>query len=174
MVKLMKGSSRECTIFPMYCLSMTTNNSYLHPSFRPHYLENVLYGRRLMTEFLIDLMMKNEATTLRSTSCQAVLKEEIDAIVKAFIKKESNGSVSAIDMRNISKMVSFLFDCMNKLNDEKMGTMKWLSPVLSKCIQTNDGTIRASVQILLQRLLDGSAPASIGKAETTPATEDEA
>lgn len=126
-----------------------------------------------MTEFLIDLMLNNEATTLRSTSCQHVLKDEIDAIVKAFIKKESNGSVSAIDMRNISKMVSFLFDCMNKLDDEKIATMKWLSPVLSKCIQTNNGTIRASVQILLQRLLDGSTSAANGKAEATAANSEE-
>lgn len=170
----MKDSSRESFSSNFMCSLLSTHTCPHSSSIRPHYLENVLYGRRLMTEFLIDLMMQNEATTLRSTSCQSVLKEEMDAIVKAFIKKEANGSVSAIDMRNISKMVSFLFDCMNKLDDEKMGTMKWLSPVLSKCIQTNDGTIRASVQILLQRLLDGSAPASIGKAETTPATEDEA
>jgi hypothetical protein len=120
-----------------------------------------------MTEFLIDLMMQNEATTLRSTSCQNVLKDEMDWLVKAFIKKEANGSGSAIDIRNISKMVSYLFDCLNNLSDEKMSTMKWLSPVLSKCIQTNDGTIRASVQILLQRLLDG-------RVESSNAVEEEA
>jgi hypothetical protein len=128
-----------------------------------------------MTEFLIDLMMQNEATTLRSTSCQNVLKDEMDWLVKAFIKKEANGSGSAIDMRNISKMVSYLFDCLNNLSDEKMSTMKWLSPVLSKCIQTNDGTIRASVQILLQRLLDGAKPVSSnGKVESSNAVEEEA
>jgi hypothetical protein len=56
-----------------------------------------------------------------------------------------------------------------------MSTMKWLSPVLSKCIQTNDGTIRASVQILLQRLLDGAKPVSSnGKVESSNAVEEEA
>jgi hypothetical protein len=72
-------------------------------------------------------------------------------------------------------MVSYLFDCLNNLSDEKMSTMKWLSPVLSKCIQTNDGTIRASVQILLQRLLDGAKPVSSnGKVESSNAVEEEA
>ena len=143
-------------------------------SFRPHYLENVLYGRRLMAEFLIDLMTNQDATTLKSTSCQHVLKEEMDELVKAFIRKESNGSCSAIDMRNITKILSNLFDCLNNLSDEKIVTMKWLSPVLSKCIQTNDGTIRASVQILLQRLLDGAKPAANGKVEDTALVEEKA
>ena len=112
-----------------------------------------------MADFLIDVMIQNEATILRSSSCQKVLKEELDELIKAFVYKEANASCSAIDMRNISKIVSSLFECLNSLPDEKMSTMNWLSPLLSKCIQTNDGTIRASVQILLQRLLDGVKPA---------------
>ena len=171
----MEHISRKFIIFARsecfkYSLFRSLNSVFI---LRPDYLENVLYGRRLMTEFLVDLMMKQEATTLRSTSCQNVLKEEIDGLVKAFIKKETSGSCSAVDMRNISKIVSNLFECLNNLNDEKMATMKWLSPMLSKCIQTNDGTIRASVQILLQRLLDGSKPVVNGKTEAT-GTEEEA
>jgi hypothetical protein len=140
---------------------------------RPHYLENVLYGRRWMTKFLVNLISQNEAAALESSSCQQVMKEETEALVKAFTTKEANESSSAVDMRNISKMVSDLFDCLNALSDDKIATMKWLSPVLSKCIQTNNATIRASVQILLTRLLDGNksaAPAN-GKVEPSPKLE---
>lgn len=132
--------------------------------FRPHYLENVLYARRWMAQFLINLMTQNDVSTLESASCQHVLKDETEALVRAFTAKEANELSSAVDMRNISKMVSDLFDCLNSLSDEKMATMKWLSPVLSKCIQTNNATIRASVQILLTRLLDGvPTSGSVGK-----------
>ncbi len=126
-----------------------------------------------MSQFLINLMIQNDVATLESVSCQHVLKDETEALVKAFTTKEASESCSAIDMRNISKMVSDLFDCLNSLSDEKMATMKWLSPVLSKCIQTNNATIRTSVQILLTRLLDGAQTSgSASKPQVKDASQD--
>lgn len=106
-----------------------------------------------MTKFLISLMTQRDASVLSSKPCQQVLKDEAGAILQAFVSKEVNES-SSIEMRNISKMVSDLLDCFSGLSDEKMATLPWLSPVLSTCIQTNNVTIRTSVQILLTRLLN--------------------
>ena len=118
-------------------------------------------------------MAQNDASSLESASCQHILRDETEALVKAFTTKEASESCSSIDMRNISKMVSDLFDCLNSLSDEKMATMKWLSPVLSKCIQTNNATIRASVQILLTRLLDGApTPGSASKPHVKEASQE--
>ncbi|KAL3771122.1 hypothetical protein ACHAW5_010296 [Stephanodiscus triporus] len=119
----------------------------------PHYLENVLYARRWMTKFLVILLTQNDVTTLETAPCQHVLKEESNSLLRAFLAKESNESGSPIEMRNMSKMVSDILECYNSLGDDKISVMKWLSPVLSACIQTNNQAIRTSVQILITRLL---------------------
>ena len=116
-------------------------------------MENVLYARRWMTKFLVSLLTQHDVTTLETAPCQHVLKEESNSLLRAFLAKESNESGSPIEMRNMSKMVSDLLECFNSLGDDKISVMKWLSPVLSACIQTNNQTIRTSVQILITRLL---------------------
>merc|ERR1712130_369941 len=116
----------------------------------PHYLENVLYARRWMTKFLIRLT-KRDLSTLESAPCQHVLKEETDSLLRSFLAKEDR--VSPLEMKNLSKMVSDILECFNNLDDAKIAVMKWLSPLLSACIQTNNVAIRTSVQILLTRLL---------------------
>ena len=126
----------------------------LQPFPRPHYLENVLYARRWMTKFLLSLLTQRDVSTLETPPCQHVLKDETNSLLRAFLSKESNESSSAIEMRNISKMASDILECFNSLNDDKIAVMnKWLSPLLSVCIQTNNTTIRTSVQILLTKLL---------------------
>lgn len=74
--------------------------------------------------------------------------------------KELNESCSVIEMRNISKMVSTVLECFNTLSDDKITSMKWLFPLLSACIQTNNQTIRTSVQILITRLLKDTSDIS--------------
>ncbi|KAL3807779.1 hypothetical protein ACHAXA_000332 [Cyclostephanos tholiformis] len=119
----------------------------------PHYLENVLYARRWMTKFLVSILTQSDVTTLETAPCQQVLKEESSSLLRAFLSKESNESCSSIEFRNMSNMVSNLLECFNSLGDDKISVMKWLSPVLSACIQTNNQAIRTSVQILITRLL---------------------
>ena len=106
-----------------------------------------------MTKFLISLLTQRDVATLVTAPCQHVLKEETDSLLRAFLAKESKESSSAIEMRNISKMASDILECFNSLSDDKVSVMKWLSPLLSVCIQTNDSSLRTSVQILLTRLL---------------------
>ncbi|KAK1748623.1 ARF guanine nucleotide exchange factor [Skeletonema marinoi] len=118
----------------------------------PHYLENVLYARRWMTKFIISLTAQTDAATLENAQFQHVLKEETESLLHAFLKREADESCSAVDMRNVSKMVTDILEGFNGLSDEKLSTMKWLSPVLSTCIQTNNTSLRTSVQILLTRL----------------------
>ena len=118
----------------------------------PHYLENVLYARRWMTKFILSLTSQIDAATLENAQFQLVLKEETESLLHAFLKKEADESVSVVDMRNVSKMVTDILEGFNELSDEKLSTMKWLSPVLSSCIQTNNTSLRTSVQILLTRL----------------------
>lgn len=106
-----------------------------------------------MTKFLLNLLTKRDVSILEAASCQNVLKEETGSLLRAFLAKEANKRTSAIEMRNISKMVSDILECFNALGEDKVSSMKWLSPVLSTCIQTNNVTIRTSVQILLTRML---------------------
>lgn len=127
---------------------------------RPHYLENVLYARRWMTKFLVSLLTQSDVNTLRTATCQQVLKEESNSLLRGFLAKELNESSSVVEMRNISKMVSTILECFNALSDDKISTMKWLSPLLSACIQTNNQTIRTSVQILITRLLKDTSDTS--------------
>ncbi len=110
-------------------------------------------------------MMKMDTVGLEATPCQTVLKEETECLLQAFLLKEANPSCSAIDMKNTSKMVSDLFDCFNTLGEDKIRQMKWLSPVLSTSIQTNNVTIRTSVQIWLTKMLQGSSPNNGGSIE---------
>lgn len=123
---------------------------------RPHHLENVLYARRWMTKFLINLVTQSDVATLETDPCQHVLKDESSSLFRAFLLRELNESGSPIEMRNMSKMLSDILECFNSLGDDKLSTMKWLSPVLSACIQTNNQAIRTSVQILITRLLRGA------------------
>ena len=137
--------------------------SHLFTTFSPHYLENVLYARRWMTKFLLSLLTQRDVATLETVPCQHVLKEETESLLRSFLAKESNETCSAIEMKNMSKMVSDILECFNTLGDDKITVMKWLSPVLSACIQTNNATVRASVQILLTRLLNEAKQASNGE-----------
>jgi len=124
----------------------------------PHYLENLLYARRWMTKFLLSLLTQRDVSTLETAPCQHVLKEETESLLRAFLAKGSDGKpCSAIEMRNISGMVIDILEGFNSLGDDKISAVRnWLSPVLSACIQTNNGTIRTSVQILLTRMLKGA------------------
>lgn len=109
-----------------------------------------------MTKFLVSLLTQSDVSTLKTAPCQQVLKEECNSLLRGFLSKELNESCSVIEMRNISKMVSTILECLNSLGDDKIFVMKWLSPLLSACIQTNNQTIRTSVQILITRLLKES------------------
>ncbi|KAL7436698.1 hypothetical protein ACHAXM_005315 [Skeletonema potamos] len=131
--------------------SSGSQESSFQPS-PPHYLENVLYARRWMTKFILSLTSQTDASTLENAQFQHVLKEETESLLHAFLKKEADESSSPVDMRNVSKMVTDILEGFNGLSDEKLSTMKWLSPVLSTCIQTNNTSLRTSVQILLTRL----------------------
>ena len=106
-----------------------------------------------MTKFLINLITQSDVATLETAPCQHVLKDESSSLFRAFLSRELNESGSPIEMRNMAKMVSDILECFNSLGDDKISTMKWLSPVLSACIQTNNQAIRTSVQILITRLL---------------------
>ena len=138
-------------------MKISFSHNFFSPNLdRPHYLENILYARRWMTKFLLALLTQRDVSTLESPPCQHVVKEETESLLRTFLAKESNDSSSAIEMRNISKMISDILECFNTLDDDKIAVSKgWLSPVLSACIQTNNVTIRTSVQILLTRLLKG-------------------
>ena len=110
-----------------------------------------------MTCFLLHLIKMIDASNIEAVHFQPVLKEEAESLLQAFLAKEANESCSAVDMRNISKMVTDLLECFNTLSDDNIIKMKWLSPVLSTCIQTNNVTIRTSIQMLLTKMLKETA-----------------
>lgn len=134
----------------------------------PDYLENALYARKWVTRFLITIISHKDTYGAEAESADKVLQEETESMLQAFLERESSGKSSSIEMRNISKLVSDLLDGFGTLGDEQLAEMKWVSSILSSCIQTNNVTIRSSVQVLLTRMLKmaNPSPAAEGSAKS--------
>ena len=57
------------------------------------------------------------------SSVKILHKEETESLLHAFLKKEADESCSAVDMRNVSKMVTDILEGFNGLSDEKLAAI---------------------------------------------------
>ena len=131
----------------------------------PHYLETAYYGRKWMILFLLQIAsMKEIAETAiegsRQAAAQTLIKEQTQALVTAFLKKEAalsgDGKKSALETHLFNRLTGLVKDMLagyDKLPDEHLGHMSWLNPVLSSCIHTSNESIRIAIQKLVKRLV---------------------
>lgn len=131
----------------------------------PHYLETAYYGRKWMIRFLLQIAsMKEIAETAiegsRQAAAQTLIKEQTQALVTAFLKKEAalsgDGKKSALETHLFNRLTGLVKDMLagyDKLPDEHLGHMSWLNPVLSSCIHTSNESIRIAIQKLVKRLV---------------------
>ena len=96
----------------------------------------------------------------RQASAQALIKEQTQALVTAFLEKEAiaskEGKASALDTGLFNRLTNLVTDMLagyDKLPDEHLALMPWLNPVLSSCIHTSNESIRIAIQKLVKRLV---------------------
>jgi hypothetical protein len=131
----------------------------------PHYLETAYYGRKWMNRFLLQIASTKEivetaAEGSRQAAAQALIKEQTQSLVTAFLEKEAalskEGKKSALDTNLFNRLTSLVKDMLagyDKLTDEHLGLMSWLNPVLSSCIHTSNESVRIAIQKLVKRLV---------------------
>jgi hypothetical protein len=130
----------------------------------PNYLETAYYGRRWMNRFLLQIASLKElegdaAEGSRQASAQALVKEQTQDLVSAFLEKEAivagDGKKSSLDIALFNRLTTLVKDMLagyGKLPDEHLKLMSWLNPVMSSCIHTNNEDIRLAIQKLVKRL----------------------
>jgi Sec7-like guanine-nucleotide exchange factor len=130
----------------------------------PNYLETAYYARKWMNRFLLQIATLNEiegtaAEGSRQAAAQALVKEQTQALVSAFLAKEAvvaaEGKKTALDLKLFERLMSLVQDMLagyTKLPDEHLSGMSWLNPVLSSCIHTGNEDIRLSIQKLVLKV----------------------
>jgi hypothetical protein len=117
-----------------------------------------------MNRFLLQLASTKEVAQpasegSRQASAQTLIKDQTQSLVSAFLEKEAvmskEGKKSSLDSNLFNRLTSLVNDTLagyDKLPDEHLHHMAWLSPVLSSCIHTSNESIRIAIQKLLKRL----------------------
>ena len=130
----------------------------------PNYLETAYYGRKWMNRFLLQIASLKElegdaAEGSRQASAQALVEEQTQDLVSAFLEKEAivagDGKKSSLDVTLFNRLTMLVKDMLagyGKLPDEHLNFMSWLNPVMSSCIHTNNEDIRLAIQKLVKRL----------------------
>jgi hypothetical protein len=129
----------------------------------PQYLETAFYARNWMNRFLLHIaaMKEVEVTATkgsRHAAAQALVKEQTQSLVTAFLEKEAalaQDDHSEMDVSMFNRLTSLVKDMLAgyaQLPDEHLSLMSWLNPVLSSCIHTGNEQIRISIQKLVKRL----------------------
>jgi hypothetical protein len=118
-----------------------------------------------MNRFLLQIASTKEivetaAEGSRQAAAQALIKEQTQSLVTAFLEKEASlskeGKKSALDTNLFNRLTSLVKDMLagyDKLTDEHLGLMSWLNPVLSSCIHTSNESVRIAIQKLVKRLV---------------------
>ena len=131
---------------------------------RPDYLESVVYGRKWMNRFLLQLAALEEvaqpaAEGTRQASAQALIKDQTQKLVSAYLEKEESlsksgkrGSADNHLYNRLSTLVKEMLAGYGALPEEHLRQMAWLNPVLSSCIHTQNESIRIAIQKLVKRL----------------------
>ena len=113
-----------------------------------------------MNRFLLQLASMKEVVKpaeegSKQAAAQALIKEQTQSLVSAYLSKESSASKGGADAQIASKLTSLVKDLMagfGGIPEDHLQTMSWLNPVLSSCIHTDNEAIRIAIQKLVQRL----------------------
>jgi hypothetical protein len=135
-------------------------------------MENAAYGRKQMNKLLLRLIAKKEvvdpseadgsAVGARSTATHALLEEQTQSLLSAFLTMEA----ALVDgptrpwheshMELLTTLVKQLVEGYERLEDKVLFEMPWLCPILSTCIQSRNESIRLAVHELVQRVFKGT------------------
>lgn len=117
-----------------------------------------------MNTFLLQISAMKEVSETaaegsRSAAAQALIKEQTQSLVTAFLEKEAvlseEGKKSSTDTNLFNRLTSLVKDMLAgyaRLADDHVSHMSWLNPVLSSCIHTSNEQIRIAIQKLVTRL----------------------
>lgn len=127
---------------------------------RPQYAESSLYARKWVIRVLVRQLTTAEILSVTQTS--GMLKDEFEALVSIYLKKEAQESSSGaspglvLEMEHMAKMICDLLDAIGGMDDAEFAKISSLTPTLSACIQINDKAIRTAVHGLLQKIFQSS------------------
>lgn len=136
----------------------------LSPS--PHYLENALFGRKLIVKY-IQKMTASDIEGNRANEVQSLLEEQTQSLLSAYLQKErtmkrASPPRDATHLMMLSDLVKDLLSCYISLGDESLLQMDWLCPLLTSCARSNDPSIREAVQTILDRALKAGVSEASG------------
>jgi hypothetical protein len=139
-----------------------------------------MYGRKWMNRFVLhlasmkDLMITSSASdagsdaTNRTATAHAVVRDQTQSLISAFLNLEASINIDKphpVDTALFARLTALVTDLLSgyeKLDDETLRHLTWLSPVLSSCIQSSNQSIRMVVQRLVQRTYQSTpAPPAI-------------
>jgi hypothetical protein len=112
-----------------------------------------------MNKLVIQLI---EATTSMDSAPQvrSVIKDQIQSLLTLFQEKDSAlsratkaPSWEATQLTRVTKLIYELVSSLEALDDTKLSQLIWLTPMLSRCMQSKNETVRRQVLKLQQRLV---------------------
>ena len=131
----------------------------------PSYLETAYFGRKWMVRFLLQISSLAEVASeaqegSRQAAAQALVKEQTESLVSAFLEKEAivsqeGQTPTPVDTNLADRLSNLMRDMLagyDKLPEEHLAHMRWLNPVLHSCIHTDNEPIRIAIQKLVQSL----------------------
>jgi len=111
-------------------------------------------NRFLLQIASMDEVAKEAAEGSRQAQAQNLIKEQTQSLVSEFLEKEALAPDGKEDhvLDRVTGLVRDMLTGYDKLPEEHLSHMGWLSPVLSSCIHTSNEPIRIAIQKLLQKL----------------------
>jgi hypothetical protein len=140
----------------------------------PHYLENALFGRRLINKYL-QKMMVHDLGANRANEVQSLLEEQTQSLLSVYLQKERSmkrapEARDTTHLMMLSDLVKGLLAGYSNLNDASLLQMEWLCPLLTSCSQSKDPSIQSAIQTIVDRALMAGAPKGNDAAESIDET----
>ena len=117
-----------------------------------------------MNRFLLQIASLREVTQStiegsRPAIAQALIKDQTQSLITAFLDQETliskEGRKSQVEVARFNRLTGLVREMLSgydKLPDEQLKLMSWLSPVLSSCIHTSNESLRIAIQKLVKRV----------------------
>mmetsp|Transcript_28727 Transcript_28727/g.47555 ORF Transcript_28727/g.47555 Transcript_28727/m.47555 type:complete len:1239 (+) Transcript_28727:3-3719(+) len=145
----------------------------------PNYIENAIYGRKWLNKLVLQLIESTRPIE-SSPQVQSIIKDQTQSLLTLFLKKETALSPSgsgatkapsweASQLTRVTKLIYELVDSFDALDDGLLSELSWLTPMLSKCMESSNETVRQNVHKLQQKMAKVTAP--VEEVESTENSE---
>lgn len=133
----------------------------------PNYIETAIYGRKWMNKLILQLLEISPSHKSFSSS-QKLVKEQTQSLITLFLTKEEslapNGSGAtkapsweATQLTRVTKLLYEYIGSIENLDNTQMANLSWLTPMLEKCLESRNETLRRNVQRLHQKISKASS-----------------